>query len=349
MSDIPTGRIPQVPAPDRFDIRVTGHLAQRWVNWFDGMTLTQHDDGTTVIHGPVADQSALHGLLGKLSDLGLPLVSVKPTEREQAMTTISKPAPTTTAAEQRAPWRGLDPMRKVALAGGVLYLITFAASIPQLKLFAKIIDDPEGYVMGRGGNAAVLWGSWLEVITAVAGIGTAVALYPVTRRVSKAAAIGFVTSRVVEAALILVGVVSLLAVVTLRTDLAGATGARAEALRVTGHALVELRQWTFLVGPGLIAGVNALFLGNVMYRSRLVPRIIPTVGLIGAPLILASATGTMFGLWDQVSGTGAALALPIAAWEFSLGVWLTVKGFKPAGLSALDAPAAATHRALPVA
>jgi hypothetical protein len=265
------------------------------------------------------------------------------------MTTISSTARAMTATEQPAARRRMNPTRKVALAGGVLYLITFAASIPQLKLFAKIVDDPEGYVMGRGSNTALLWGSWLEVITAFAGIGTAVALYPVTRRVSKTAAIGFVTSRVVEATLILVGVVSLLAVSTMRADLAGATGARAEALRVTAHALVEMRQWTFLLGPGLMAGINALFLGYVMYRSRLVPRIIPTIGLIGAPLILASATGTMFGLWDQVSSAGAALALPIAAWEFSLGVWLTVKGFKPAGLTSLGAPRATTHHADPAA
>lgn len=264
------------------------------------------------------------------------------------MTTISTIAHATTATEQSTPRRRMDPMRKVALASGVLYLITFAASIPQLKLFAKIVDDPEGYIMGRGSDTAVLWGSWLEVITAIAGVGTAVALYPVTRRVSKTAAIGFVTSRVVEAALILVGVVSLLAVTTMREDLAGATGARAESLRVAGHALVEMRQWTFLVGPGLVAGINGLFLGYVMYRSRLVPRIIPTLGLIGAPLILASATGTIFGLWDQVSGPAAALALPIATWEFSLGVWLTVKGFKPTALTSLGAPAT-THHADPAA
>jgi hypothetical protein len=265
------------------------------------------------------------------------------------MTTISNTAPAPTATGQAAPRRRMDPMRRVALAGGVLYLITFAASIPQLKLFAKIVDDPEGYITGRGSNAAVLWGSWLEVITAIACVGTALALYPVTRRVSKTAAIGFVTSRVVEATLILVGVVSLLAVATLREDLGGASGARAEALRVTGHALVEMRQWTFLVGPGLIAGVNALFLGYVMYRSRLVPRIIPIVGLVGAPLILASATGTIFGLWDQVSSAGAALALPIAAWEFSLGVWLTVKGFKPTALARLGATSAPARDVVPAA
>jgi hypothetical protein len=265
------------------------------------------------------------------------------------MTTLIPSAPATSAANQFAPRHKMDRMRKIALAGGVLYLITFVASIPQLKLFSKIVDNPEGYITGHGSNTPVLWGSWFEVITAFAGIGTAIALYPVTRRISKTAAIGFVTSRVVEAALILVGVVSLLTVVTLRADLAGATGAQAEALRVSGHALVQMRQWTFLLGPGLVAGVNALFLGYAMYRSRLVPRIIPTVGLIGAPLILISATGTMFGLWDQVSGPGAALSFPVAAWEFSLGVWLTVKGFKPGAVARLDAPSESAHEAVAAA
>jgi hypothetical protein len=78
MRDVATGRTARVPDPQRYEIRVTGHLARRWATWFDGMTLTPQDDGTTVIHGPVADQSALHGLLRKLNDLGLPLVSVTP-------------------------------------------------------------------------------------------------------------------------------------------------------------------------------------------------------------------------------------------------------------------------------
>ncbi len=89
-----------------------------------------------------------------------------------------------------------------------------------------------------------------------------------------------------------------------------------------------MRQWTFLLGPGLIAGVNGLFLGYVMYRSRLAPRIIPTVGLVGAPIILISATATISGVWDQVSTPGALCALPTAVWELSLGVYLTVKGFR---------------------
>ena len=73
--------------PDRYEIRVKGHLADRWAAWFDGMTLTRQADGTTVLHGPVADQSALHGLLRKVSDLGLPLVSVTPTDQHERRNT----------------------------------------------------------------------------------------------------------------------------------------------------------------------------------------------------------------------------------------------------------------------
>jgi hypothetical protein len=77
MHDAPTD---QDPGAGRYEIRVQGHLARRWGGWFDGMSLTAREDGTTVIHGRVADQSALHGLLRKLSDLGVPLISVTPAE-----------------------------------------------------------------------------------------------------------------------------------------------------------------------------------------------------------------------------------------------------------------------------
>ena len=241
------------------------------------------------------------------------------------MSTSTAPAP----AMSSGPVRRMSPMRKVALAGGIAYLVTFAASIPQLGLFAGLVDDPAGFISGTDSNSAVLWGSWLEVITALACIATAVFLYPATRRISKTAAIGFVTSRVTEAALILVGVVSVLSVVTLKADFAGATAAQAETLRIRGRrARHGAPSRTFLVGPGLIAGINGLFLTYVMFKGRLVPRAIPMIGFVGIPLILMSATVTIFGGWEQTSTAGALCAVPIAIWEFSLGVYLTAKGFK---------------------
>jgi hypothetical protein len=171
-------------------------------------------------------------------------------------------------------------------------------------------------------------GALFEVLTALACVATAVALYSIAKHYSQRAALGFMTTRVIEAAMIFVGVLSILAVYTLRQDVAGTPGADTGALVTTGHALVAVHDWTFLLGPGLMAGLNALLIGSVMYRSRLLPRWIPTLGLIGAPLILVSDAATLFGVWEQVSGPAMLLALPIAVWELSFGVYMAVKGFK---------------------
>lgn len=223
----------------------------------------------------------------------------------------------------------MSPTRKAALAGGILYLITFATSIPAL-LLKDTARHNVNFILGAGSTTGVMWGGFLDVILAFACIGTAVALYPVAKRQSETAALGYVAARVLEAAIIIVGVLSLFSIVTLRQ---GAAGADAASLLTTGKSLVALHEWTFLLGPGLIPAVNALCLGYVLYRSRLVPRIIPTIGLIGAPLILVSATATMFGAFTQTSSTASLLALPIAAWELSLGLWMTFKGFKSSPLT----------------
>jgi hypothetical protein len=218
----------------------------------------------------------------------------------------------------------MTTMRKTALAGGVLYLVTFITSIPALALKDSARNNL-GFMLGSGSATAVTWAAILDVV-----------LYPVTRRQSRVAGIGYVTSRVIEGAMILVGCVALFTMVTLRHDMAGATGAEATSLVMTGKSLIAMHNSTFLLGPALMAGVNALFLGWVMYRSRLVPRIIPLVGLIGAPLLIASSFANMLGLWNQVSTLSGLLTAPVALWELSLGLWLTFKGFEPSPMFEAD-------------
>jgi hypothetical protein len=214
------------------------------------------------------------------------------------------------------------------MVAGVFYLITFVASIPAVALLGPVLHNPD-YIVSAGSDTRVIWGCLLDVVNAIACVGTAVTLFPVVKRQNEATALGFVTSRVLEAAIIVIGVVSLLSVVTLRQDLAGAVGADTASLATIGKSLVAVRDWTFLLGPGLIPAVNALLLGYLMYRSGLVPQIIPILGLIGAPLLIASALATMFGINHQASVFSVIMTLPVAAWELSLGVWLVVKGFKP--------------------
>jgi hypothetical protein len=117
-------------------------------------------------------------------------------------------------------------------------------------------------------------------------------------------------------------------VVTLRDDLAG-TSADAGTLEIAGRSLVALHDWTFLIGPSFCVGVNGLLLGYLFYRSGLVPRQLAVFGLIGGPLIFASGTGVLFGLYGQFSAWSAIATIPVFAWEMSLAAWLIVRGFKP--------------------
>jgi len=242
---------------------------------------------------------------------------------------------TTPSARQRIVEASAD--RKTALVAGVLYLVTFIGSIPALPLYHDILKD-RNHILHGGSDTGVLWGALLEITCALAAIGTAVVLYRVITRHSPTRALGFVASRVFEAAMIGVGVVSVLAIVTLHQDAAGMSGAASTGLVSTVRGLVAVHDWTFLVGPGLMPAVNALCLATVLYRTRLVPRVIPLLGLIGAPLLVAAFIGILFGTFDQVSPVSALAALPIAAWEFSLGVWLVVKGFTPSPTASNDTP-----------
>jgi Domain of unknown function (DUF4386) len=243
----------------------------------------------------------------------------------------------TTPTLTGTPRTAVDWTRKYALAAGIFYLVTFAASIPAAFYFiAPVLDDPS-YVLGTGADNRVVVGCLLDAVNAFACIGTAVAVFPVVRRQNESLALGFVASRLVEATVIMVGVVSLLAVVTLRQDVAGTPGADQGALVTTGRALVAVRDWTFLFGPNVCAALNAILFGTLLYRSGLVPRLIPAIGLVGAPLLLAVSVASMFGLAEQGSGWFVIGALPVAAWELSVGIYMTVKGFRPTRLTVTPA------------
>ncbi len=239
----------------------------------------------------------------------------------------------------------MDPARKAALAAGLFYIGTFVFSIPALGLYDGVVNNPN-FVLGAGGDQGVLWGALIEILTALTGIGTAVALYPVIKRHGPGRAVGFVASRTLEAATIFTGVLAVLAIYTLRQDFTGATDTA--ALTTTASGLVAVKDWSFLLGPGIMASVNALCFATIMYQSRLVPRWIPTLGLIGGPLLFASSIATLFGAWDQVSSPALLMALPIATWEFSVGVYMTFKGFRTppatdAGATVVPAPTALAH------
>jgi len=257
--------------------------------------------------------------------------------------TTNGPAPPTSRArvEATADQRKMSSQRKTAVAAGALYLLSFV-SIPTLFLYNPL--RASNYILGHGSNTGIIVGAILEMIVALAGIGTAVALFPVVKRQNEGVALGFVGTRTLEGGAILAGVACLLSLVTLQQAGAGTGGL------VTGHTLIAMYDRIFLLSQSFIPAVNALLIGSLLYQSRLVPRWLPLLGFVGATLLVAGDVAVLFGLIGQHASTTGLLAIPIAVWEFSLGVYLVVKGFKPSAISALySRPAAVDGSMVPVA
>jgi Domain of unknown function (DUF4386) len=218
----------------------------------------------------------------------------------------------------------MNPTRRSAVFAGVFFIVAAVAAIAGLALYDPVLSDSRFIVDGSADDTRVLLGALCELILAISVIGTAVTLYPIVKRESEGIALGYVAGRVSEAVLIVVGIISLLSVVTLGQASTAAEG----SLLTTGEALVAIHDWTFLFGPGFAIGVNTLLLAYLMYRSELVPRAIAVTGLVGGPLIFASSIAVLFGVYEQVSAWGSLAAIPVFAWEMSLAVWLIVKGFR---------------------
>ena len=207
--------------------------------------------------------------------------------------------------------------RKTSLTAGILYLLTFI-SIPTLSLYHEIHQP--NFITSSAPSSDVVLGGILELLMALACIGTALAFYPVLKKQNESLALGFVAARVLEATLIFAGVASLLTVLNLR-----ALGADAQ---VVSRGLVMLYDRLFLISQSFIPAVNALLLGTLLYQTRLVPRILPIIGIIGAFTLVAGDVAVLYGIFDQRAPIAGLSAVPIALWEFSLGLYLTFKGFK---------------------
>ena len=203
---------------------------------------------------------------------------------------------------------------------GVLFIITFITSIAALALFQSVLDDPAGYIGGDGKDSQIYLGVFLEFLLVLSNVGTAVVLYPIARRQNEYLAIGYVAARIMESVFIAAGIIFVLGVVTLRHDSPDAAD--------LAVSLAALKDWTFLFGPGFVVPFgNGLILGYLMYRSRLVPRPWPWLGLIGGPLLLIGNVGVLFDWWDR-TGLVNVLVVPEFIWEAFLGIYCAIWGFR---------------------
>ncbi len=228
---------------------------------------------------------------------------------------------------------------RAARTAGIFFLRTFVSAIAGAILYAPALTDP-GYVEGPGADVRILLGVVCEIVLVITNIGTAIVLFPVLRRHHEAAALGYVAARIMECALIVVGMLGMLTVVTLRRSVAqgdGGGGGDSESYLPVARALVALHDWTFLLGPGFVVGIgNGLLLGFLLYRSGLVPRRMALLGVIGGPLMSASGIAVLFGAYGQTSVWSGLATLPEIAWEASLGIYLTFVGFRRNGPEGAD-------------
>ena len=211
----------------------------------------------------------------------------------------------------------MSSSRKTSLVAGILYLLTFI-SIPTLSLYHAI--HQADFITSQAPASDVVIGGILELLMALFCIGTAVVLYPVLKKEEETLALGFVAARILEAAVIFVGVGALLTVLNLRS-----LGPEAMVL---SRAFVMFYDRLFLISQSFIPAINALLLGTCLYKMKLVPRFLPIIGIIGAFTLTGGDVAVLFGLAGQRDPMIALTAVPIALWEFSLGLYLTFVGFR---------------------
>ncbi len=215
--------------------------------------------------------------------------------------------------------------RKTALTVGVLFILTFITSIGAVFAYGPILSDAN-YITGTGPDTRVFLGAFLELALIVTNIGCALFLFPILKRQNEGLALGYVAERIVEGVFILIGLLSLLAIVTLRQT---AVGADAGTLVTIGNMLRGIHGWTFLLGPSFCDGIGTgAILGYLMWRSGLVGKRMALFGLIGGPLLVVVAVAVLLGVIPQGSAVQGILTLPEIIWEAFLGLYLTFKGFK---------------------
>jgi hypothetical protein len=216
--------------------------------------------------------------------------------------------------------------RKISLTAGVLYLLTFV-SIPTLALYGPIHDP--NYIVGSGPDTGIIIGGVLEIIVALAGISTAVVLFPLLKKQNESFALGLVAARILESGTIFVGVAFILSIVTLRQS-----GAGTDAI-IISHALSTLYDRIFLLGQSFMPAICDLLLGFLLYKSRLVPRALALIGIVGGPILIVGYISVLFGIIGRLDTLAMLSAVPVALFEFSLGVWLVAKGFNSSAIDSL--------------
>lgn len=225
--------------------------------------------------------------------------------------------------------------KRAAKLVGVLFILAAVSAVAGVLLYDPILNGSDYLSNGSKHANQIIWGALMELILVVSAVGTATTMFPILRRYNETIALWHVCFRFLEAIVITVGVISVLSLLTLSREFIAAGAPDAAAFQTSGTVLKAIHEWTFMLGPNFMLGINTMMYSYIFYKTKLVPRFIPILGMTGAALVFVCALLVMFGVIEQVSVWGGLLALPVAANEMILAVWLIVKGFNSSALDSL--------------
>jgi hypothetical protein len=322
--------------PIVYQIRIDGHLGPEWTDWFGGLAITLEDNGGTLLTGPLPDQAALHGLLKKVRDLGMPLVSVNPVQcnatypdrsiKGEKMKTIKKSPPETG--------------RTNAAIVGVLFIIGTVSGVTGAAMVHPILDAPDYLLEISSHESQIIIATLLQFIMGAACAGIGLALYPILKKYHEGLAIGAVGFRVIEGVLDMIAAVGLIALLALSQEFVKAGAPQASYFQTTGVLINAATGWLNNVAVLLSWCIGALMYYVVFYQYELVPRWLSVWGLIGITLTMLTCLLAMFHLIPGFGTIQVVANLPIALQEMVFAVWLIAKGANPPAAVSWSARAA---------
>jgi hypothetical protein len=227
--------------------------------------------------------------------------------------------------------------KKAAKIVGVLFILAAVTAVIGLNLYDPILNGPDYLITGSEHANQVILGALMELILVVSAVGTATTMFPLLRQYNESIALWHVCFRFLEAVIITVGVISVLSLLTLSREFVAAGAPNPSSFHSSGIILKAIHDWTFMLGPLFMLGINTLMYSYIFYKTKLVPRFISILGMTGATCVFICSLFVMFGVFPQISFWGAILAVPVAANEMILAVWLLVKGFNENAITTLTA------------
>ncbi|MFC4099041.1 DUF4386 domain-containing protein [Paenibacillus xanthanilyticus] len=221
---------------------------------------------------------------------------------------------------------------------GILFIVAAVTAVAGLLLYDPILKNADYLRTGAANGNQIILGAVMELLLVVSAIGTATTMFPILRRYNETIALWHVCFRFLEAIVITVGVVSVLSLLTLSRAYVDSGTSDTAAFEPSGTLLIAIHDWTFMLGPLFLLGINTIMYSYIFYRTKLVPRFISTLGMTGAASVFVCALLVMFGVIEQISTLGGILAAPVAAYEMILAVWLLAKGFSKEALASGTPP-----------